>query len=74
MFFNNITKMYNKYTYDVSKDTGMNLNLDCFEKVEPDNINEILDNINYNFINRQEEKEEPVRVSKTINSRFKHKK
>jgi len=74
MFFNNITKMYNKYTYDVSKDTGMNLNLDCFEKVEPDNINEILDNINYNFINRQEEKEEPVRVSKTITSRFKHKK
>ena len=65
--------MYNKYTYDVSKDTGMNLNLDCFEKVEPDNINEILDKINYNFINRQE-KEEPVRVSKTINSRFKHKK
>ena len=36
--------MYNKYTYDLSKDTGMNMNLnmaDCFEEVEPDNISQI---------------------------------
>ena len=61
--------MYNKYTYDLSKDTGMNMNLnmaDCFEEVEPDNINEILNKIHSDVIAQQEkekekEKEPPIK-------------
>lgn len=76
--------MYNTYTYDFSKDTGMNMNLniaDCFEEIDDSlDINDILDNINYNFIKeekRQEEKEkrqeekEPVRFTKTNKTKYK---
>lgn len=70
--------MYNTYTYDLSKDVCMNVNLhliDCFEEVDySDNINEIIDRINSTFISTHEEKEEkekPIRSTtiKTIKSR-----
>ena len=63
--------MYNRYEYNFTKDTGMNINLnliDCFEKTDyTNNINEILDNINSKFIEglkeaekeKEKEKEKP---------------
>ena len=48
--------MYNKYYYDSSKDSNMNINLniiDCFENVLYDN--DICDNINFNFIKNNDE-------------------
>lgn len=55
--------MYTTYTYDLSKDTGMNMNLnlkDCFEETDVSSvdINKILNDINFNFIKNQEEKVE----------------
>jgi len=73
--------MYTTYTYDFSKDTVMNMNLniaDCFEEIDDSlDINDILDNINYNFIKeekkeKKEEKEkEPVRFTKTNKTKYK---
>lgn len=61
--------MYTTYTYDFSKDTGMNMNLniaDCFEEIDDSlDINDILDNINYNFIKEEKKEKEPVRFTKT---------
>ena len=54
--------MYNKYTYDFSKSTEMNINpnlADCFEQtaVNSVDINKILNDINSKFIEQMEEKE-----------------
>ena len=56
--------MYNKYTYDFSKPTAMNINpnlADCFEKTDVSSvdINKILNDINSKFIEQMEEKEVP---------------
>ena len=53
--------MYNKYTYDLSKDKpNMNLDIaDFFEEIEPIDINKILDEINANLIKSIQEPEEP---------------
>jgi len=61
MFVNSI-KMYNKYTYDLSKDKpNMNLDIaDFFEEIEPIDINKILDEINANLIKSIQEPEEPA--------------
>ena len=62
--------MYNKYTYNVSKDTYVNLNIaEYFEAIGPDrvDINAICDKINSDFIKSLEEKEkekEPVRFNR----------
>lgn len=53
--------MYNKYTYDLSKDKP-NMNLDIaefFEEIEPIDINKILDEINANLIKSIQEPEKP---------------
>ena len=55
--------MYNKYTYDFSKSTVMNMNLniaECFEKTAVDSvdINKIINDINSKFIEQMEEKVE----------------
>lgn len=61
--------MYNKYTYDFSKPTAMNMNLniaDCFEKTDVStvDINKILNDINSKFIEQMEEKvEAPTRFT-----------
>ena len=56
--------MYNKYTYDLSKDKpNMNLDIaDFFEEIEPIDINKILDEINANLIKSIQEPapEEPA--------------
>lgn len=56
--------MYNKYTYDLSKDKpNMNLDIaDFFEEIEPIDINKILDEINANLIKSIQESapEEPA--------------
>jgi len=66
--------MYNTYTYNLSKDTTMNVNLnliDCFEDVGvEDDINKILDDINSKFIQSLEEKEEPVQEPVQCTDRF----
>ena len=53
--------MYNKYTYDLSKDKpNMNLDIaDFFEEIEPIDINKILDEINANLIKSIQEPEKP---------------
>ena len=53
--------MYNKYTYDLSKDKpNMNLNIaEFFEEIEPIDINKILDEINANLIKSIQEPEKP---------------
>ena len=58
--------MYNKYTYDFSKPTAMNINpnlADCFEQTDVSSvdINKILNDINSKFIEQMEEKEAPTR-------------
>ena len=65
--------MYNKYTYDFSKSTEMNINpnlADCFEKTDVSSvgINKILNDINFNFIKNQEEKVEvpSIRFTKSF--------
>jgi len=67
--------MYNKYTYDFSKPTAMNLNIaDCFEQTDVSSvdINKILNDINFNFIKNQEEKEVPsIRFTKSSTTTFK---
>ena len=71
--------MYNTYTYNLSKDTTMNVNLnliDCFEDVGvQDDINKILDDINSKFIQSlepvQEPIQEPVRFSTDRFSKYK---
>lgn len=56
--------MYNKYTYDLSKDKpNMNLDIaDFFEEIEPIDINKILDEINASLIKSIQESapEEPA--------------
>ena len=52
--------MYNKYTYDFSKPTAMNINpnlADCFEQTDVSSvdINKILNDINSKFIEQMEE-------------------
>jgi hypothetical protein len=47
--------MYNKYSYNVSSKINLNINLnivDCFEKINcnSENINDILNKINSDFI------------------------
>ena len=59
--------MYNTYTYNLSKDTTMNVNLnliDCFEDVGvQDDINKILDDINSKFIQSLQPVQEPVQCT-----------
>jgi len=67
--------MYNKYTYDFSKPTAMNINpnlADCFEKTDVSSvdINKILNDINSKFIEQMEEKEAPT-SSTTSSTTFK---
>ena len=67
--------MYNKYTYDFSKPTAMNINpnlADCFEQTDVSSvdINKILNDINSKFIEQMEEKEAPTR-STTSSTTFK---
>ena len=55
--------MYNKYTYDFSKSTEMNINpnlADCFEEtaVNSVDINKILNDINSKFIEQMEVEDE----------------
>ena len=63
--------MYNKYTYDFSKPTAMNINpnlADCFEQTDVSSvdINKILNDINSKFIEQMEEKvEAPTSSSST---------
>ena len=63
--------MYNKYTYDFSKSTEMNINpnlADCFEQTDVSSvdINKILNDINSKFIEQMEEKvEAPTSSSST---------
>jgi hypothetical protein len=63
--------MYNKYTYDFSKSTEMNINpnlADCFEEtaVNSVDINKILNDINSKFIEQMEvEDEKKVEVPPT---------
>ena len=67
--------MYNKYTYDFSKPTAMNINpnlADCFEQTDVSSvdINKILNDINSKFIEQMEEKEAPT-SSTTSSTTFK---
>lgn len=57
--------MYNKYTYDLSKDKpNMNLDIaDFFEEIEPIDINKILDEINANLIKSIQEPEKPEELA-----------
>ena len=66
--------MYNKYTYDFSKPTAMNINpnlADCFEQTDVSSvdINKILNDINSKFIEQMEEKEAPTRSTTTFKPR-----
>lgn len=67
--------MYNKYTYDFSKPTAMNINpnlADCFEQTDVSSvdINKILNDINSKFIEQMEEKvEAPTRSTTSSTTR-----
>lgn len=68
--------MYNKYTYDFSKPTAMNINpnlADCFEQTDVSSvdINKILNDINSKFIEQMEEKVEAPTRSTTSSTTFK---
>ena len=66
--------MYNTYTYNLSKDITMNVNLnliDCFEDVGvEDDINKILDDINSKFIQSLQPVQEPVQEPVRCTGRF----
>ena len=63
--------MYNTYTYDFSNErkTLNNLNIeDCFEKIETEteNINDILNKINLNFIQNNKDRQAATSSTSSI--------
>jgi len=70
--------MYNKYTYDFSKPTAMNMNVnikECFEQTDVSSvyINKILNDINSKFTEQMEEEkveEVPSTSFKSTRSKY----